>query len=99
MLTVPTLPVLAYYSDVFLHDDSVAPAIWHIAITEYVVIALLRFFAAARDRAGVVARIDTQMDGNGGVCSFRCNLAFAVKSMISTFLKFFWVVNSILSPH
>lgn len=52
-------------TDLVLRDDGGAPAIWKVAITEYVVIALLSFLAAARDGAVGVACIDRRMGSNG----------------------------------
>lgn len=64
-LTVLTLPVFVPYSDVVLGDDGSEPAIWHIPITEYMAIAILRFLAAARvGPIGVLSK-DPQMGGNG----------------------------------
>lgn len=37
VLMVPTSPVLAYYCDLALLDHEGAQVIWHITITEYVV--------------------------------------------------------------
>lgn len=52
---VPTPPVFAFFSDVILRDDGGAPDIWHIAIIEYVLIALL-FFLATAHVAGAMLR-------------------------------------------
>lgn len=41
----------AYHSDVLLRDEDGTPAIWHISIPEYVVIALLLSQAGAPDCA------------------------------------------------
>lgn len=38
-----TTVIFAYYSDLLLHGDCGALAIWHMDLTEYVVIALLHF--------------------------------------------------------
>lgn len=38
-----TLPVSAKYSDIVLRDNEGALAIWHIAITKYVIIASIAF--------------------------------------------------------
>lgn len=65
MLTVQTLPVFAHSSDVFLRDYWGAPATWHIAITEYVIISLLSFLAAACDSVIGAACVDSRMGGNG----------------------------------
>lgn len=51
MLNVPTPPASSYYSRVALANDGSRPAIWHIEIMEYVVIAVLHFPADARDGA------------------------------------------------
>lgn len=51
VLMVPTPLVFSYYSDILLQDGHVAPAIWHITITEYIVIALLSLLGADRDSA------------------------------------------------
>lgn len=58
MLIVLTPPVFAYYSEAVLRYDCGAPAIWSIAITEYVVMAFLRMLGAAHDGAVGVACID-----------------------------------------
>lgn len=63
VLVVRTPPVIAYCSDVVIQDGGGAPTTCHISITEYVVIAILRFRAAARDGAVSVACIDPQMGG------------------------------------
>lgn len=65
VLTVPTLLVFAYYSGVFLRENGGLPAIWRTAITEHVVMALLRLLVTGRDGALGVACIDLQMGCNG----------------------------------
>lgn len=57
--------VFAFYSDVIFWNDGGAPAIWHVTITEYVVIALLRFLTDARDGEAGFTCVDSGMDGNG----------------------------------
>lgn len=64
MLRDPTPPAFAYFFDVFLRYDGGAPVIWPISISEYVVIALLRFLAAARDSAVGFACIVLRMPGD-----------------------------------
>lgn len=54
----------AYYFDVFSKDDGGAQVIWYMNITEYVVIASLRFRAAGRASAACVACMDPQVGGN-----------------------------------
>lgn len=68
----PNTPDLAYYSNVVLQDDSSARAIWHIAITVYVVIALLQFVGPAAEAALGVAQIfpGLHRNGKGGLVSF-----------------------------
>lgn len=61
VLAVPTPQIFAYFSDVSLQHGGGAPAILHIAITEYMIIALLRFIAAVRDGAVGVACNHPQM--------------------------------------
>lgn len=65
MLTVSTLPDFAYFPDIVLSDEGGAPAIWHIVITDYVIIALLRFLAADHDGPVVFACVNPQMGRNG----------------------------------
>lgn len=48
-----------------LCNDAGAPAIWHIALTEYVLAASLHILGPARDGAIGVACIDPWMGGNG----------------------------------
>lgn len=64
-MTVPTPPGFAYYSGIVLLDNSAVATIWRIAITGYVVIALLCVLAAARDGTVGVVCIDHQMGVNG----------------------------------
>lgn len=64
-LTAPAPPVVLHQSDVVLRDEGGTPAIWHIVIAEYVVIALLCFLTAARDAAVGVACINPWMGGSG----------------------------------
>lgn len=64
MLTVSTLSVFAYSSNVVLKDDSGSQAIWHTAITEYVVIALFRFSAAAGVGSVGVTCVNSCMGSN-----------------------------------
>lgn len=51
LLAVPTPLVFAYFSDVVLQDHGGASPTWHIAIIQYVVIALLCILGPARDGA------------------------------------------------
>lgn len=74
VLKVPTPPVFAYLSDVVLQHDHSASEIWHIGITEYVVIALLRILAAVRDGMVGVVCIDPQVGRNG------CDVLFPLPS-------------------
>lgn len=53
------------YPNVALADDGCALPIWHITITEYAVIAVLRFLGAARDVAVAVSCLHSWMGGNG----------------------------------
>lgn len=64
MKTVASSASFTCYSDIILQDDCGALAISHTAITEYLVIALLRFLAAACDSAVCVTFIDPRMGGN-----------------------------------
>lgn len=63
VLTVPTRRFFVYFSDAILRNDSGAPAVWSIAITEYMVASLLRFLAAADVRVVSIACIDLRMCG------------------------------------
>lgn len=65
VLTFPTLPISAHYSDVVLRDEGGALAIWHIAINGYTVIALLRFSEPSCNGAVDVAFVESRMAGNG----------------------------------
>lgn len=57
VMTVPTLPILENYADLFLQDGCGSPTTWHIAITEYGIIALPPLLGTARNRAVNVAYI------------------------------------------
>lgn len=98
MLTVPSSPDFEDYSDVAFQDDSGEPVIWHIAITGYVVAALLRLLAAARDSAVGVACVISQMGGNDRDMLVPCHLAFAAKLIISAFSSLSLAAISSLSP-
>lgn len=54
----------AYYSDVTLTDEGRSPGVWHIAITEYVTLVVLRFLAAACDGEVELACLDLLMSGS-----------------------------------
>lgn len=65
VLTVPTPQVLTYYSDIDFADNGSTSAACPIAITEYVVIAALRFLSAACHSAIDSACLDSCRGGNG----------------------------------
>lgn len=65
----PNAACFAYYHNILLQDYGGAPVIGHLAITEYVVIALLGFQSIFRDGAVFVACIDSlsAIHGRGGL--------------------------------
>lgn len=52
ILSVPTAPILAYYTSVVINDYSWATAVWYVASLETVVLALRRFILVAEGSAG-----------------------------------------------
>lgn len=65
VLTVSNEPYFVYYYDSDLVHDGSALVISHLSITEYVVIAVLRFLAAVSDGAVADACLDIQTTCNG----------------------------------
>lgn len=51
------------------------PAVWHIAIAEYVEVVLLHFLAAARDGTVGDACLDSSIVGGGRRYLYLCHLA------------------------
>lgn len=67
VLTFLTLLAFAYYSDVILRDCSSMPAIWHICVTGYVIIASLWYLSGARDRAVGIVFVDCRRGPMAGM--------------------------------
>lgn len=65
VLTVLTPQVFAVYSHAALASDSSALEIWHVAVTEYFMLAVLRFLSLARNRSIGVASLESRGHGHG----------------------------------
>lgn len=87
-----------YSSDVVLRCDVGAPAILCIAITEYVIIAVLLFLVAAHDSPISVLCVDSWMAGNGRGVLVSQPSGIRGKFDDIGFSKISVVVVSILSP-
>lgn len=65
VLMVQASLVYVYCSDIFLLDEGRVPAIWHIAITVHVLIALIHSLAVAWVGAADVTCVNSWMRSNG----------------------------------
>lgn len=64
VLTVPTPLCFCKFLYTVLLDDGGAPSIWHVAITEYVETALLRFLASVHDVVVGFTCVDPHINGH-----------------------------------
>lgn len=72
----------AHYSDFALANDGKALVISHIAITEYAMIAVLRFLTVAGDGVVGVACLELPMGGMAVEFLFCCRMVFVWRSII-----------------
>lgn len=94
-----TPPGFPYNFELVVHDPGGAPVIWHIAGSEYVIMASFRFLEPARDGAIGIAGIHHRWASITGMSSFCCHAAFAVDSMVTAFSQIFKPVVIMLSSH
>lgn len=89
---------IAYHSDILLQAEDDASTILHIAITEYLEVALLPFLAVVMTVQTVVLVLIPRQAAMAKVTPSNCHLAFAVESMISATSKLSVAVVSTMSP-